>query len=297
MLHWIEAIIAPGIRMSSPLILASMGCLINKRAGNWNIALESYMLFSAFFGVWVGALTGSIWLALLAAVGGSIVAALLMAVLVLWSGADEIVVGLAMNLGAGFLTSYLVQTITSGGGFLSTKTHVPIVTIPVVERIPLIGQAVSGQDVFVYVGWLSVIMTYVLVYNTQLGLQIRAAGDDPESAAAAGVKVQLVKYLGFLFSGFFGGLAGFQLAVSFLQLFSDNMVAGRGIIAFAAVIFGQGSPIYTTIAALIFGFAGAIANQLATVNLPAQFILMIPYLLTVVAVLFTASKRTRLSSL
>ncbi len=291
MLHWIEAVIAPGVRMSSPLILASMGCLFNRRAGNYNIALESYMLFSAFFGVWVGSLTGSIWVALLAAVLASMVSAFLMAVLVLRAGADEIVVGLAMNLGAGYLTSYLLETITSGGGFLPTHTRMPVVTIPLVSSIPVVGQAVSGQDIFVYISWLSVLLVSFLISRTQLGLQIRAAGDDPDSAATAGVNVGRMKYICFGLSGFFAGLAGFQLAVSFLQLFSNNMVAGRGIISFAAVIFGQGIPLYTTIAALVFGFAQAVANQLSTVNLPPQFILMIPYLFTIASLSFAAVRK------
>ena len=291
MLHWIEAIIAPGVRMSSPLILASMGCLFNRRAGNYNIALESYMLFASFFGVWIGSLTGSIWVALLAAIAASTLSALLMALLVLRGGADEIVVGLAMNLGAGFLTSYLLESITSGGGFMATRTHVPIVVIPFVDSIPIVGQAVSRQDIFVYVSWLSVFLVSFLVKNTQLGLQIRAAGDDPDSAAAAGVNVEGMRYICFGLSGLLGGLAGFQLAVSFLQLFSNNMVAGRGIISFAAVIFGRGIPLYTTIAALIFGFAQAIANQLSTVNLPPQFILMIPYLFTIASLFFAAVRK------
>lgn len=292
-MEWINALLAPGLRMASPLILAAIGGIFTQRAGNWNIALEGYMLFAAFFGVWIGSLTGSIWLAVLAALLASIIASLIMALLVVTFKADEIVVGIALNLVAGFLTSYLLDVLTNGGGFMKTSTSIPLIDIPLIDKIPVIGNMLSGHDVLVYVSWLSVAFASFLIYRTQLGLQLTAAGEDPDSAIAAGVNPVKMKYAGFVLSGFFCGLAGTQLAISFLQLFSMNMVAGRGIIAFAAVIFGQAVPVYTAIAALIFGFAQALANQLGTINLPVQFVLMIPYLLTVLVLILAGFRRRK----
>jgi general nucleoside transport system permease protein len=291
-MSWIISLLAPGIRMASPLILASMGGIFTQRAGNWNIGLESYMLFSAFFGVWVGMSTGSLGLAFLAAILAGIITALLMALFVVSFKSDEIIVGIAMNLVGQFLTAYLLDVITKGGGFMRTSTPVPVIHIPLVENIPVLGQILSGHDLLVYVSWISIAVVSFIIYRTQFGLQLRAAGEDPESATAAGVSVPTMKYLGFAFSGLFTGLAGFQLAVSFLQLFSMNMAGGRGIIAFAAVIFGNAVPGLTAIAALVFGMAQALANQVSTINIPVQFVLMIPYLLTIL-VLFLAALRRR----
>jgi simple sugar transport system permease protein len=278
--------------MASPLILASMGGIFTQRAGNWNIGLESYMMFAAFFGVWVGMTTNSLILALAAAILAGMISALVMALFVVTFKSDEIIVGISMNLVGQFLTAFLLDVITKGGGFMRTATSVPIIHIPFIENIPVLSQIFSGHDVLVYVSWISVAIVSFLIYRTQFGLQLRAAGEDPESASAAGVSVPKMKYLGFLFSGFFTGLAGFQLAVSFLQLFSMNMAGGRGIIAFAAVIFGNAVPVLTSIAALVFGLAQALANQVSTVNIPAQFVLMIPYVLTIL-VLFVAALRKR----
>lgn len=287
------SLLAPGIRTASPLILAAMGGLFTQRVGVWNIALDAYMLFAAFTGVLVGSLTGNAWLALGAGVAASMITAMLMALLVVSTKADEIIVGISLNLVASFLTAYLLDVLTVGGGFMRTETSVPIVVLPVIEEISLLGQVMSGHDAFVYVSWLSVAVASFIIFRTQLGLQLRAAGEDPESATAAGVNVARMKYTGFAFSGFFAGLAGFQLAVSFLQLFSINMTAGRGIIAFAAVIFGGATPLHTAVAAAIFGFAQALANQLSTLNIPVQFVLMIPYVLTIVALFIAALRRRR----
>lgn len=291
-MSWITALLSPGIRMASPLILASMGGVFTQRAGNWNIGLESYMMLSAFFGVWVGMVTNSLLLALLAAVIAGMVAAAIMALFVVRFKSDEIVVGISMNLVGQFLTAFLLDSITHGGGFMRTETSVPIIHIPFLEKIPVLGAILSGHDVLVYFSWLAIAVVSFIIYRTQFGLQLRAAGEDPESAAAAGVSVPKMKYWGFILSGFFTGLAGFQLSISFLQLFSMNMAGGRGIIAFAAVIFGNAVPVLTALAALVFGLAQALANQVSTINIPAQFVLMIPYILTIL-VLFLAAIRRR----
>lgn len=292
-MEWIIAMLSPGIRMASPLILASVGGIFTQRSGIWNIGLEANMLFSAFFGVWVGMSTGSIWAAIAIGLLASVVTSLLMAMLIITFRSDEIIVGIAMNLVAGFLTSYLLDVITNGGGFMRTPTSISTIRIPLVDQIPVLGNIVSGHDVLVYVSWAAVAVASFVIYRTQLGLQIRAAGEDPESAVAAGVNPARMKYIGFMFAGLFSGLAGIQLSISFLQLFSMNMVAGRGIIAFAAVIFGRAVPGYTAIAALVFGLAQALANQLSTINIPVQFVLMVPYGLTILVLIFAGLRRRK----
>lgn len=282
------AALGPGLRTASPILLAALGGIFTQRAGIFNIALEGYMLVGAFVAVLVTSLTGSIPLALLAAVVASSLLALVMGVVVIALKGDEIIVGIAVNLLAIGLTAFLLQELTAGAAFLRLDFGLPNVDLPFLEPIPVVGPLLAHQGVLVWASFLLIPLVSWTLFRTGLGLRLRASGENPDAAISAGVSPARTRYLAFAISGAFCALAGAQLALGALSLFSINMTAGRGIIAFAAVIFGRATPRWVVLAALLFGFADAVANRMQTLGLPVQFVLMVPYVLTIAVLLAAA---------
>jgi len=205
-----------------------------------------------------------------------------------------IIVGIAVNLLASGLTSYLVQETTGGAAFLRVSEGLPTVPFPVLAGVPVIGDLFANQGVLVWLALLLVPLVAVGLTRTSLGLRMKAVGEQPEAAIAAGVNVRRTQYISFGLSGALCGLAGAQLALGLLSLFSFNMTAGRGIIAFAAVIFGRATVRWVAAAALLFGFAEAVANRMQTLGIPVQFVLAVPYVLTIVVLIVAAVPWRRL---
>ena len=278
-------LIGPGLELSAPLILAAMGGLLSYRAGIFNIALEGFMLFAAYFAVKAAAVSGSILLGVFVGVAAGTALAAVMGVAVLWFQADEVIVGIALNLFAVGLTSYLLNTGgAAGNGFLRLSSGLPEVHIGALDHVAVVNDVINGHDPLVFASWLSVPVVALFLRRTLFGLRLQAAGESPLAATAAGVRVGPTKFVSFLLSGAFSGLAGAQLALGSVHLFSENMTAGRGIIAFAAVIFGAGAPLFVGLASALFGFAQALAGVLQIGGtFPTQFVLMVPYVFAIVA--------------
>ena len=287
MLHTLNSLVSPGLELSAPLILAAIGGLISYRAGVFNIALEGFMLFAAYFAVKIAAVSGSVWLGVLAGVLAGSALAAVMGVAVLSFKADEVIVGIALNLFALGLTSFLLNSggaSGGGSGFLRLNSGLPQVNIGAINGVPVLGEVINGHDPLVYASWLSVPVVALLLRRTLFGLQLRAAGESPLAARAAGVRVDTTKFASFVLSGAFAGLGGAQLALGSVHLFSQDMTSGRGIIAFAAVIFGGGTPLFVGLASALFGFAQALAGVLQIgSSFPTQFVLMVPYVFAIVA--------------
>jgi general nucleoside transport system permease protein len=275
----------PGLQLAAPLILAAIGGLFSYRAGIFNIALEGFMLTAAFFSVKGAAVFGSVWLGLLLGVASALALAGMMGLFVLFLRSDEVIVGIAINLLALGLTTYLLNSGGSiGAGFLNLNSGLPSFSVPGLSQIPVIKEVFDNRDPLVWVSWLSIPLAAFVLRRTLFGLRLRAAGESPLSARAAGVPVTTMKFASFLISGLFCGLAGAQLSLGSVHLFSENMTSGRGIIAFAAVIFGAGAPLVVGLAALLFGFAQALAGVLQiNTSFPPQFVLMTPYVFAIVA--------------
>ena len=288
------AALGPGLRTASPILLAALGGIFTHRAGIFNIALEGYMLVGAFVAVVTTAATGSPLLGMGAAVGVVALTALVMGFVVLDLGGDVIVVGIAVNLLASALTSFLLQSATGGAAFLRVPAGIPDVQLAAVSGIPIIGGLFATQGILVWVSLVLVPLVGLTITRTSLGLRLRAVGEQPDAAISSGVDVRQTQYIAFALCGALCGLAGAQLALGLLNLFSFNMTAGRGIIAFAAVIFGAGKARWVMIAALIFGLADAVANRMQTLGLPVQFVVMVPYVLTIVALIAAAVPWRRL---
>ena len=277
------SLLVAGIRIAVTILLAGLGGLFTMQANILNIGMEGMMLFGSLAGVVVSYLTGSVWLALTAAVAVGLLAAVIFGLFGVRYKCNIIVAGMGINLFGAAFTMYLLRSIFHTRGSLSDPSisGVPTLNIPVIEGIPIIGPLLSGHSILVYVAFLLVLGVHYFLYRTPTGLRIRAVGEHTEAVKSVGVDPGRIQFLAVLISGAFSGLAGAYLSLAQLRLFVENMVAGRGFIALAAIYFGGGTPVGTMVAALIFGLAEALSLRLQTLGYPSQFMLMIPYVVTV----------------
>ncbi|HZH90821.1 MAG TPA: ABC transporter permease [Pyrinomonadaceae bacterium] len=265
------ALIFSTIRTATPLLLAALGGLYSERAGVINIALEGLMLAGAFTAAAVTHYSGSPWVGLLAGILAGVAVAAVHAVACIRFNADQVVSGTAINI---LMTG--VPAMLSGALFLSSGSTPQIPKEDLIPWTPVV------------LALLLVGVTWYVLYRTPYGLRLRAVGENPEAADAAGVGVNRVRYSAVLLSGAFAAIGGAYLSIGQSSLFTRNMTSGRGFIALAALIFGKWRPVQTMLACLLFGFTEAISIQMQGVfkpwgeEIPVQFISIVPYVLTIV---------------
>ena len=274
---------AATLAMATPIALAAVGGTFSERTGVVNIAMEGIMLVGAFFGVMVAAATQSAWLGMI----GGVVAGGLMALALAWPAirlqSDQVIVGMALNIFAGGMTAFLLNTVYGYNGTPTNTPSLPIVTLPWISHIPFIGQVIGQHDVVVYLMFLFVILAHFTLFHTNLGLRMRAVGEHPEAAETVGISVVKIRYLGVTIGGMLSGLAGVYLSLGMLSSFEVNMTNGRGFIALAAMIFGKWTPFGAFGAALLFGFATALSIALQGSGVSANLVGILPYALTIIA--------------
>ena len=280
------SLLASMIRLATPLILAALGGLYSERSGVINIALEGIMLAGAFTAAAVTVFTQNPWVGMLTAMLAGLLVAAIHAVASIQFRANQVVVGTAINImfvGVPALVSGALFESTGSTPQLPREQTLPDWNIPGIDRIPVLSQLLSGHKPIVYIALLAVPVTYYVLFRTRFGLRLRAVGENPEAADTAGVSVAGMRYAGVLLSGVLAGLGGAYLSIGQNSLFTRNMTAGRGFIALAALIFGKWHPVGAFLACLLFGLADAIAIRMqGVVNIPVQFIQIIPYVLTLV---------------
>ena len=260
------------IRTSTPLILAALGGMFSERAGVINIALEGMMLAGAFTAAAVTYAVGNPFVGLLAGMGAGVLIAAIHAVACISYKADQVVTGTAINILMIGMPAFL-----SGAFFLSSGSTPQIPRDQLIPWSPIV------------IAFVLVPLAWYVLYKTPFGLRLRAVGENPEAADAAGVSVDRMKYAGVLLSGALAGIGGAYLSIGQSSLFTRNMTSGRGFIALAALIFGKWRPVQTLLACLLFGFTEAVSIQMQGVmklpsgeDIPVQFIQMVPYLLTII---------------
>ena len=278
-----------GLRLSVPLAYAALGGLLSERSGVLNIGLEGMLLTGAFMGA-VGALaTGNVWFGvLLAAVGGSLVG-LLHAYLCVSLRVNQLVSGLAINLLAAGFTAYGARLLFESGTVKLPSLNA--INIPIVENIPLIG--VLFQQGLMFYGLIALIIALTfMIFKTYWGLSLRAVGESPHAANAAGLSIAKVRYASVTASGCLSGLGGAYLALVHVGFFTENISAGKGFIALAALIFGRWHPIYASLAALLFGLTEALQLRVQALSfgIPYQFLAMLPYLVALFALIGFAGR-------
>ncbi len=283
------------LRVMTPLLFPALGVAITNLAGSVNIALEGIMLISAFFGVIIGAFTGSLFPALIAGIAAGVALAAILGYFHLKLKADIILGAIALNLFASGFTIFLLFILTGDKGSTSSLKSLvfPSLEIPLLKDIPVIGEIFSGHNVLTYTAILMVLVYYIIVYKTPLGLRIRAVGQNPDAAASVGIKVDRIKFYALMLSGFFGALGGLYLSMGYVSWFSRDMTAGRGFIAIAAATLGGDLPLGTFLASILFGIVNAFAIYIASANVPSELIQMIPYVVTVIALTIFSLRKLR----
>ncbi|MDO9547093.1 MAG: ABC transporter permease [Pelolinea sp.] len=281
------------LRISTALILPALGGLVTELVGSINIALEGIMLTSAFTGVVVSAFTQNVWLGVLAGITAGILFSALLAYFHLYLETNIILAGMALNIMATGGTIFLLYILTGDKGNSSSLASkmVPVVEIPFIKDIPFLGTVFSGHNVFVYAAVVLTFLTYIMLYHTKFGVHLRAVGENPIAATSLGIRVRLVKFTAILISGFLASLGGLNLSMAYLSIFQRDMTAGRGFIALAAVYLGGRKPWGTFLAAILFGAADALANQLGTLDIPSQWVNVIPYAITIIALVLYGIRR------
>jgi ABC-type uncharacterized transport system permease subunit len=287
------ALFASSLRMAAPVIYATLGGIFSSESGVLNVGMEGLMLTGAFFAIVGSVALSNAWGGLLVAVLACFVLSLAFAAVCLEWGADQMIVGLALNLLGYGLTTYLLAVVFDVVGYYSSPDVVgfELLRIPVVDRLPIIGSLLSGHFALVYLAFFAVAATQFALYRTPWGFQLRSVGENPEAAEAVGINLRTKRYAGVLIGGMLCGVGGAFLSLAHLNLFSEDMTAGRGFLALAAVNFGERKPLKCLAAALIFGFADALAVRLQRFGLPSQIVLMLPYIATVVILTLSSIQR------
>jgi general nucleoside transport system permease protein len=288
------ALFSSALGALTPILFAALAGALCQRAGVFNISLEGTMLVGCFAGVAGSWYTGNVWLGVLIAMIAGTAYSLILAVSAVTFGGDAIVLGVAINLLAVGLTSFLVRTVFGTRGTFSDPglPGLDPIHLPGIEAIPFVGDVLSGHSALVYLSWLAVVALAILLYRHPWGLRLRGVGERPEAAASLGVSVTRYRYGVILAGGALCGLAGAQLALGNVTLFSENMTAGRGWIAVVAVLLGRALPYGVFAAAVLFGLAEAFGFRLQGVGLPQQATDAAPYVVTLLA-LFASSGRLR----
>jgi general nucleoside transport system permease protein len=278
------ALCAAMLRYATPLTFAALGGLVSERSGVVNIALEGMMLMGAFFGAYGADKTGSWVLGLLIGLLSGAVLALVLAIFAVSLRADQIVTGMALNFVALGVTGYLYVDVYGDQGTPDALPRVPDVKLHT-DGLGFIGQALNQQNLLVWGGLLAVVVVWVLVFRTARGLRLRSVGENPKAAETVGIDVLRTRYLAVIASGCLSALGGAFLSIGFVHSFSQNMTAGRGFIALAALIFGRWRPFGALGATLLFGFASALAQRLPQFSPSgATLFQALPYVLTLIAV-------------
>jgi simple sugar transport system permease protein len=270
-----------------PLIFGALSGVLCERSGVINVAIEGQFLVGAFLGALVGTVANSAWIGLIAAIGGGVLVAALLAVLAIRYLVDQVVLGVLLILLAGGLTAFLYgQLMQSNALGFNSPPLLPTWSIPGLSRIPVLGPSLFTGTVLLYLAIVLVPLVHVALFHTRWGLRTRSVGEHPTAADTVGINVLAVRYRNVLLGGVLAGLGGAFFTLGSTGQFGKNMTVGNGFIALAALIFGRWSPIGATLAALLFGFTKQLANYLGTISspIPSQFLAMLPYVVTILAV-------------
>jgi simple sugar transport system permease protein len=275
------------VKAALPLVFGALGGVLCERSGVINVAIEAQLLTGAFAGALFGTIFSSSWAGLIAAAIGGLLIAALLAVLAIRYLVDQVVLGVVLNLLALGLTGFVFTQLMAPQQDKYNFTPVfPTWSIPGLSHIPILGPALFQGNFFVYLAIVLVVLVHVALFHTRWGLRTRAVGEHPTAADTVGIRVYWTRYRNVLIAGLIAGIGGAYLTVGDVGNFNNNQTNGTGFIALAALIFGRWSPLGATLAALLFGFTQALGQNLSVLgsSIPQEFLAMLPYLATIVAV-------------
>lgn len=287
------------IKTSIPILFAASGEIYSERSGVVNINLEGQILSGAFFGFLGAYLTGSLLFGVLMGALAGMLFALVFGYACITKKASQIVVGITLNITALGITSYLNRACFGITTSLPRVDVLPQVLVPGLNKIPIIGEILFNRDLMVYMSIIFAFLSYIIIFKTTFGLKMRSAGEYPRAAETMGVNVFKIQYISLMICGTLAGLGGAYLTLGMLGGFMENISGGRGFIALALVIFGKWHPLKILLAAMLFGGADALQMRLQAIGaaVPYQFMLMAPYLLTIVILIITGKRATQPAAL
>lgn len=289
-IDWV-AFIADAVRLSTPIIFAALAALITIRAGMFNMGIEGMILCAALGAAAFAHYGGSVWIGLLGAVLVGLVCGMIIAFSHLTGKTDLYLTTIAFNLAATGGTVFIMYVLTgekssTSGAFRSYQ--IPNIDIPIIKDIPIIGEIVSGQSLLTYLAFLSVFLIWLLLNKTRLGLRIRAVGENAGAVESVGISSKKIGYITFAIAGVLSGLSGAFMSMSYVTFFMKNMVNGRGYIGLSAQNMAAGQPVGAMLASLLFGMSTSLSTTLKNqTSFPTEFLEMIPYLTTIVALAIT----------
>lgn len=275
------------VARATPLVLGALAGVLCERSGVINIAIEGQFLFGAFAGAVVASAFASVWLGLISAALAGALLGLILAVFAIKYFVNQVILGVVLNVFALGLTGFLYDRVLIP--HLNTLNQPPTfraVNVPVLSEIPILGEALFQSNAIVYIAIVALIGVHVGLFHTRWGLRTRAVGEHPAAADTVGIKVLATRYRNVVMAGLIAGIGGAYLSIGSVGGFGKSVSSGKGFIALAAVIFGRWSPMGALGAALLFGFADALQNilQILQTPIPSNFLLMAPYLATLLAV-------------
>lgn len=280
-------LLAGALVFAVPLAFGALSAVVCERSGVVNIAIEGQMIAGAFAAVIASSAAGNPWLGLLFAPLAGVGVAALLAVFAIKYRVDNIIVGVVLNMLAIGLTSFLFSILFTGAtAGLNQALSLPTLPIPLLVGIPIIGPVLFDQTILVYLVYVLIAVLHVMLFGSKWGLHTRSVGEHPKAADTVGIKVNSLRWRNVLLGGAMAGMGGAMFTIGMGLAFSKNMVAGNGFIALAAMILGGWRPLGAAAAALLFGFATNLGFILQTVDapIPTEVVLMIPYLVTILAV-------------
>ncbi|MBP1234650.1 simple sugar transport system permease protein [Arthrobacter sp. PvP102] len=283
----LAGLIAGSVTLAVPLVFGSLSGVLCERAGVVNIAIEGQLLGGAFTAAMVATLTKSPFIGLLAAAVAGAVVSMVLAVFSIKYLVNQIIVGVVLNVLVSGLTGFLFSTVMQANkAQFNSPGRLPIIDIPVLSSIPVIGPILFKQSVVGYLMYIAVAVVWVGLFKTKWGLRVRAVGEHPQAADTLGIKVNATRFWNVTLGGAVAGIGGSFFTLVAIDSFTKEISGGRGFIALAALIFGRWNPIGAFFAALLFGFADNLQSIVTIIGtpVPSQFMAMLPYLVTVLAV-------------
>ena len=281
------------LALSVPLVFGALAGVLGERVGVINIAIEGQLLFGAFAAAVVASMTGNIFAGLIAAVVAGGLIGLLLAVFSIKYIVDQIIVGVVINVLVAGFTGFMFSTVLrSDISFFNSPPRLSVLPIPLLSEIPILGPLFFRQTLIVYLMYIALAVVWFGLYKTRWGLRLRAVGEHPTAADTVGIKVNRTRYFNVMLGGMLAGLGGAFFTIGQVGAFGKDMTAGQGYIALAALIFGRWDPILAAFAALLFGFTKNLQYVVTIIDpaVPSQFMLMLPYVVTVLAVVGLVGK-------
>ena len=275
-----------------PILLASLGEVFSERAGLVNIGLEGIMAVGAFTAFAVGKVTGNLWMGLLAGMAAGVLVNMIYAFCTVTLCSDQVVTSMAINILAPAVALFGYNLFVGSNPDNATGAQMPSIAIPGLSDIPIIGNGLFNQSLLAYLAFLLVPVVWFFFKRFRAGLSFRSVGENPQAAETLGINVVRVKYVACIVCGALAAAGGAFLTICYTPIYTDGIVAGRGFIALATVIFGRWSAVGVMLASLLFGFFDGlnVALQASFQSAPVMFFKMIPYIFTIVALMFFGSK-------